>query len=66
MHGGPGADVIDGGPGGDFVNVAGDTKRDSVSCGTAKDTAVIDRADLLRESFEDFVRRTSYENVIVR
>ncbi|HET7272667.1 MAG TPA: hypothetical protein VFI90_16465 [Rubrobacter sp.] len=66
MFGGPGAEVIDSGPGGDFVNVAGDARRDSVSCGTAKDTAVIDRADLVRESFEDFARRSSCENVIVR
>jgi Ca2+-binding RTX toxin-like protein len=66
MFGGPGVDVIDSGPGGDFVSVAGDAKRDSVSCGIAKDTVVIDRADLVRESFEDFVRRSSCENVIVR
>lgn len=66
MFGGPVADVIDSGPGGDFVNVAVGAKRDSVSCGTARDTVVIDQTDLLRESFEDFVRRNSCENVIVR
>lgn len=62
---GPGYDVVDGGVGPDRVSAA-DGMLDSVSCGSGNDTAVVDRADLSRQSFEDFVRLSSCENVEVR
>ncbi len=66
IYGGSGRDTIDGGPGKDFINVAGDGRADSVSCGTSNDTAIVDAADVGSQSFEDFVRLSSCENVQVR
>ncbi len=63
--GGPGQDTIDGNNGNDTIN-ANDGQLDSVSCGTGNDTAVVDQPDLKRQSFEDFVRLSSCENVTVR
>lgn len=66
IFGGQGRDTVDAEQGNDYVNVADGTV-DSVSCGTGNDdTAVVDNADLSRESYEDFVRLTSCENAIVR
>lgn len=66
IYGGPGTDVVEGNAGNDFINVAGDDVKDSVSCGIGDDTAVVDAADLGRQSFEDFVRLSSCEDVTVR
>lgn len=66
IYGGPGKDTIDSESGPDFVNVAGDGRVDSVSCGVGVDTAVVDAADVGSQSFEDFVRLSSCENVTVR
>ncbi len=65
ITGGSGRDVIEGGPGGDRINVA-DGEFDSVSCGTGNDTVIVDEVDLGNQSFEDFVRLSSCEDVIVR
>lgn len=67
ISGGPGTDTIEGETGNDTIHVDGDGVRDSVSCGIGpKDTAFVDVADLSQQSFEDFVRLTSCESVIVR
>ena len=65
IFGGAGRDTIDADRGLDYVNVA-DGLLDSVSCGPGEDTAVVDRVDLAEQSFEDFVRLSSCENVTVR
>ena len=62
--GGPGRDEVDAGNNNDYVNVA-DGELDSVSCGLGGDTAIVDDADLSRQSFEDFVRLSSCEEVRV-
>lgn len=74
VQGGPGPDEISGGPGRDSINGANgdDTVRaadgslDSISCGLGTDTAFVDEADLSRQSFQDFVRLSSCENVTTR
>ncbi len=66
IFGGSGKDVIDGELGSDYINVA-DGQFDSVSCGVGtNDRAVVDETDLSGQSFEDFVRLSSCENVKVR
>jgi Ca2+-binding RTX toxin-like protein len=66
IYGGPGVDVIDGDHGADFINVAGDGRADSVSCGVGVDTAIVDAADVGSQSQEDFIRLSSCENVTIR
>ncbi len=74
IRGGPAIDTIEGGPGRDTIDAengndvvrAVDGDLDSISCGLGKDTAIVDSVDLSRQSFEDFVRLTSCENVTVR
>jgi hypothetical protein len=66
IFGGPGRDIVDAEQGNDYVNVA-DGRFDSVSRGVGKyDTAIVDDADLAEQSFEDFVRLSSCENVSIR
>lgn len=66
IDGGPGRDTIDGENGNDLVRAA-DGDLDSISCGPGRgDRAIVDDVDLSRQSFEDFVRLSSCENVAVR
>lgn len=66
IDGGPGRDIIDAENGNDVIRAA-DGDFDSISCGPGQsDTAFVDDADLSRQSFEDFVRLTSCENVTAR
>lgn len=66
LFGGPGLDTVKGNRGGDRIVVAGDGQTDSVDCGTGRDTAVVDQADLNGATVIEFFRLTSCEEVIVR
>lgn len=63
--GGEGRDIIEGDNGNDTVRMA-DGGFDTISCGVGNDTAFVDQADVARQSFQDFVRLSSCENVTVR
>ncbi len=51
LVGGAGKDLLFGGPGADVIQ-ARDGQRDVVSCGTGRDTAVVDRIDLVSHDCE--------------
>ena len=56
MTGGPGLDLLDGGPGNDTIN-ARDGARDTIRCGAGKDTVAADKKDIIARGCEKVVRR---------
>lgn len=66
LFGGDDIDTVSGGRGGDRIVVAGDGQTDSVDCGTGRDTAIVDQADLDGATVIEYFRLTSCEEVIVR
>jgi Ca2+-binding RTX toxin-like protein len=66
LFGGDDLDTVNGNRGADYIVVAGDGQTDSVDCGTGRDTAVVDQADLNGATVIEFFRLTSCENVRVR
>lgn len=66
LFGGDDIDTVNGNRGRDRIVVAGDGQTDSIDCGTGRDTAVVDQADLNGATVIEFFRLTSCEEVIVR
>jgi Ca2+-binding RTX toxin-like protein len=56
LTGGPGLDLLEGGAGNDTIN-ARDGQRDTIRCGTGKDTVNADRKDTIARGCEKIVRR---------
>jgi Ca2+-binding RTX toxin-like protein len=61
--GASGVDTISAGSNDDFVDISGDNQTDSVDCGPGQDTLVTDLNEVDPEQLNEFVRRTSCENV---
>ena len=55
LTGGPGTDLLDGGPGNDTIN-ARDGQRDTIRCGTGKDTVTADKNDAVDRDCETIKR----------
>lgn len=66
MYGGPGRDALYGENGADYIVAAGDGETDSVNCGLGTDTAVVDAADLMNSTLEEFIAVSSCERVFLR